>query len=70
MVLLHCGNQEDPLGRHNVFSTYSEHSLEQIFSFMAVNVFTERKNDRKRQKDNAVKTKKERNKLAQKRRKI
>lgn len=43
MVLLLCGKQEDPLGRHNVSSNYSEHLPEQIFSFKSVNVFTEKK---------------------------
>jgi len=70
MVILLCGKQEDPLGRHNVPSDYSEHLPEQIFSFTAVNVFKEYKYERKRQKDDAVKTNKRRNKLAEKRRKI
>ena len=47
MVLLLCGNQEDPLGKHTVLSNYSEHLPEQIFSFMAVNVFTEKKRKEK-----------------------
>ena len=47
MVLLLCGNQEYPLGGHTVLSNYSEHLPEQIFSFMAVNVFTEKKRKEK-----------------------
>jgi hypothetical protein len=47
MVLLLCGKQEDPLGRHTVISNYSEHLPKQIFSFMAVNVFTEEKRKEK-----------------------
>jgi hypothetical protein len=50
MVLLLCGNQEDPLGGHEVLSNYSEHLPEQIFSFMAVNVFTEKKRKEKTKK--------------------